>query len=106
MRLTRCAQTSVLSMSVVLVLPVGCASYHGYPARYSDVSKDLAGLQDNFKQEKVTECEGQKTTSCRDLIVNSLVQAIDIQYDGFRQQLFRSSGGLSLTKLATLRSSA
>jgi hypothetical protein len=89
---------SLLLASGSLALLTACASYHGYPDPYSDVAKHLAALQDNFRQEQITDCEDKKQTiGCRDLIVNSLVQAIDLQYDDFRQQLFRSSGGLNVT---------
>jgi hypothetical protein len=90
-----------LAASVISVL-TACASYHGYPNPYADVSKQLPALQANFEQGKITSCEEHQQLDCRDLIVNSLVQAIDIQYDDFRQQLFRSSGGLNLASDVTV----
>jgi hypothetical protein len=89
--------TGLISLAgTALCLASGCASYHGYPERYSDVTTSLIALQANFAQPQITECESGKTLDCRDLIVNSLVQAIDLQYDVFRQQLYRSSGALNL----------
>jgi|ERR1700693_439319 len=101
MKPMRFAPLSLLVASVAIALLTGCASYHGYPDRYTDVGKDLVALQKTFEQANITTCELARAdplaTLCRDLIVNSLVRAIDLQYDDFRQRLFRSSGGLNLT---------
>lgn len=91
----------------VVVSASGCASYRGYPERYSDIESDLKGLAANFSTEKISACEQMKARDCRDFIVNSAVRAVDLQFDLFRQQLFRSSGALNLgSDLAVLGLSA
>jgi hypothetical protein len=74
----------------------GCASYHGYPNRYSNVKKDLDALALDFSGKQISACEQAREKACRDLITNSAIRAIDLQFDDFRQQLFRSSGAINL----------
>lgn len=79
-----------------VLLLTGCAAFKGYPTRYSEVDADLKTLSGIFAQQKLIDCEVAKDTGCRDLIINSLVRAIDLRYHEFRQSLFESSGALNV----------
>jgi hypothetical protein len=94
---TTSARALLLLTAAGLVLVTGCASYHGYPDAYSDGEKDLASMKAIYSEEQIAKCFVDKKVDCRDLIVGTLIRAIDLQYDVFRQQLYRSSGALNLT---------
>lgn len=76
--------------AVLLLASIGCSSYSGYPTRYNDPKKDLAALQVKFSEPHIAACNQTKSASCRDIVVNSLVRSIDLQFDAFRRSLFQA----------------
>lgn len=78
------------------LLSGGCASYQGYPPRYSKIDADLGYLGNQYDAKSIAACEERKDVVCRDRIVHSAIRAVDLQFDHFRQKLFRSSGALNL----------
>ncbi len=76
--------------ALILFASVGCASYQGYPVRYNDPAKDLAALQHNFSEAQIAACNQTRSKTCRDIVVNSLVRSIDLQFDAFRRHIFQA----------------
>lgn len=77
-------------IAVALVFSVGCLSYQGYPTRYNDPKADLKKLQTHFDDAQIAACNQTRSAACRDIVVNSLVRSIDLQFDAFRRQLFQA----------------
>jgi len=92
-----CGSLSYRNLSKLLVLlqaimlVSGCAAFRGFPTRVTDLSADLALLKDDMGAAAITTCLAAPSEACRNKIIAARMYAIDIQFSGFEEDLFRQT---------------
>ena len=81
----------VLVLLHAILLMSGCAVFMGFPARVTDPSADLATLQNDIGAAAITTCLATPSEACRNKIIAGRMYAIDIQFSGFEEDLFRQT---------------